>query len=35
MCVWKERQPKKELILGVTREIYLLEGVLQVRATGG
>ena len=27
---WKERQPKKELVLGVTREIYLLERVLQV-----
>uniref|UniRef100_A0A8C7JPV2 Cytosolic iron-sulfur assembly component 2A n=1 Tax=Oncorhynchus kisutch TaxID=8019 RepID=A0A8C7JPV2_ONCKI len=22
---WKERRPKKELVLGVTREIYLLE----------
>ena len=21
---WKERRPKKELVLGVTREIYLL-----------
>ena len=27
---WKERRPKKELVLGVTREIYLLEC-----ATGG
>ena len=27
---WKERPPKKELVLGVTREIYLLERVLQV-----
>jgi hypothetical protein len=27
---WKERRPKKELVLGVTREIYLLERVLQV-----
>ena len=27
---WKERRPKKELVLGVTREIYLLECVLQV-----
>ena len=26
----KERRPKKELVLGVTREIYLLERVLQV-----
>ena len=29
---WKERRPKKELVLGVTREIYLLERVLQVGA---
>ena len=29
---WKERQPKEELVLGVTREIYLLECVLQVGA---
>ena len=27
---WKERRPKKELVLGMTREIYLLERVLQV-----
>ena len=27
---WKERRPKKELVLGVTRERYLLERVLQV-----
>ena len=27
---WKEMQPKEELVLGVTREIYLLERVLQV-----
>ena len=27
---WKERRPKKELVLGVTREISLLERVLQV-----
>ena len=27
---WKERGPKKELVLGGTREIYLLERVLQV-----
>ena len=27
---WKERRPKKEVVLGVTREIYLLERVLQV-----
>ena len=27
---WKERRPKEELVLGVTREIYLLERVLQV-----
>ncbi|XP_014013762.1 AMSH-like protease isoform X1 [Salmo salar] len=26
---WKERRPKEELALGVTREIYLLERVLQ------
>ena len=30
---WKERRPKKELFLGVTSEIYLLERVLQVGAT--
>ena len=29
---WKERRPKKELVLGVTREIYLLERMLQVGA---
>ena len=29
---WKERRPKEELVLGVTREIYLLERVLQVGA---
>jgi hypothetical protein len=29
---WKERRPKEELDLGVTREIYLLERVLQVGA---
>ena len=29
---WKERRPKEELVLGVTREIYLLEHVLQVGA---
>jgi hypothetical protein len=29
---WKERQPKEELVLGLTREIYLLELVLQVGA---
>ena len=29
---WKERQPKEELALGVTSEIYLLEGVLRVGA---
>ena len=29
---WKERQPKEELALGMTSEIYLLEGVLQVGA---
>ena len=29
---WKERQPKEELVLGVTREIYLLERVLWVDA---
>jgi hypothetical protein len=28
---WKERRPKEELVLGVTREIYL-EHVLQVGA---
>jgi hypothetical protein len=28
----KERQPKEELALGVTSEIYLLEHVLQVGA---
>uniref|UniRef100_A0A8C7CZS2 HAT C-terminal dimerisation domain-containing protein n=1 Tax=Oncorhynchus kisutch TaxID=8019 RepID=A0A8C7CZS2_ONCKI len=27
---WKERRPKKDLVLGVTSEIYLLERVLQV-----
>ena len=27
---WKERRPNKELVLGVSREIYLLERVLQV-----
>ena len=27
---WKEMRPKKELVLGVTREIYLLERVIQV-----
>ena len=27
---WKERRPKEELVLGVTRESYLLERVLQV-----
>ena len=27
---WKERRPKKKLVLGVTREIYMLERVLQV-----
>ena len=27
---WKERRPKEELVLGVTREIYLLERMLQV-----
>ena len=26
---WKERQPKEELALGVTSEIYLLERVLR------
>jgi hypothetical protein len=25
---WKERRPKEELVLEVTREIYLLEYVL-------
>ncbi|XP_029586522.1 antimicrobial peptide NK-lysin isoform X2 [Salmo trutta] len=29
---WKERRPKEELALGVTREIYLLERVLQIKA---
>ena len=29
---WKERRPKEELVLGVTREIYLLECMLQVGA---
>ena len=29
---WKERRPKDELVLGVTREMYLLERVLQVGA---
>ena len=29
---WKERRPKEELVLGVIREIYLLERVLQVGA---
>ena len=29
---WKERRPKGELVLGVTREIYLLERMLQVGA---
>jgi hypothetical protein len=29
---WKDRRPKEELVLGVTREIYLLERVLQVGA---
>ena len=29
---WKERRPKDQLVLGVTREIYLLERVLQVGA---
>uniref|UniRef100_A0AAZ3RYZ7 Cyclic nucleotide-binding domain-containing protein n=1 Tax=Oncorhynchus tshawytscha TaxID=74940 RepID=A0AAZ3RYZ7_ONCTS len=27
---WKERRPKKELVLGVTREIYLLERVKEI-----
>ena len=27
---WKERRPKEELVLGVTREKNLLERVLQV-----
>ena len=27
---WKERRPKEELVLRVTRDIYLLERVLQV-----
>ena len=29
---WKERRPKEELVLEVTRETYLLERVLQVGA---
>ena len=29
---WKERWQNEELVLGVTREIYLLERVLQVGA---
>jgi hypothetical protein len=29
---WKERRQKEELVSGVTREIYLLERVLQVGA---
>ena len=29
---WKERRPKEELVLVVTREIYPLERVLQVGA---
>ena len=29
---WKEKRPKKELALGVTSEIYLLERVLRVGA---
>ena len=29
---WKERQPKEELALGVTSEIYLLERVLRAGA---
>jgi hypothetical protein len=29
---WNERQPKDELALGVTSEIYLLERVLRVGA---
>jgi hypothetical protein len=29
---WKERRPKEELVLGVTREIYLLQHVQQVGA---
>jgi hypothetical protein len=29
---WKERRPKEKLVLGVTREIYLLVRVLQVGA---
>ena len=32
---WKERRPKEELVLGVTREICLLERVLQVGAAMG
>ena len=27
---WKERRPKEELVLGVTREIYLLERHMRV-----
>ena len=27
---WKKRRPKEELVLGVIREIYLLEHVQQV-----
>ena len=29
---WMERRPKEELVLGVNREIYLLERGLQVGA---
>ena len=29
---WKERRPKEELVLEVTREIYLLQRVLRVGA---
>ena len=29
---WKERRPKGELVLGMTREIYLLERMLEVGA---
>ena len=29
---WKERQPNEEFALGVTRETFLLEHVLQVGA---
>jgi hypothetical protein len=29
---WKERRPKEELVLAVTREIYLLERLLRVGA---